>query len=290
VPKLYLALESRLVSGFGVAPRVALPPFLRLGSWIGGDRDGNPYVVAETLEYAIGAQARVAFEHYLDTIHTLGGELAPSTRLVQPTPQLLALAAAARDPNPHRADEPYRQALSGVYARVAGHRERARRLRAAAPAARRACAVRECGGASRRISRRSAVSLASHGATKLAEGPAHPADTRRRRVRIPSRGLDLRQNSDVHEQVVGELLAQAGVADDYRALDEDARVELLVRELSGRACCTRRISRIRERTASELAIMRVAADDPRRFGAAALPNYVISKCASVSTCSRSRSC
>ena len=74
-------------------PPAPLPPFLRLGSWIGGDRDGNPFVVAETLRYAITAQATVAFAHYLDEIHRLGGELSLSTRLVQPTP---ALADARR--------------------------------------------------------------------------------------------------------------------------------------------------------------------------------------------------
>ena len=119
LPKLHLWVEARLAAQFGVDAGFTLPPFLRLGSWIGGDRDGNPYVVAETLEYAFAAQARVAFAHYLDAIHALGGELSLSTRLVQPTPGLLALAADAHDTNPHRADEPYRQALIGIYARVA---------------------------------------------------------------------------------------------------------------------------------------------------------------------------
>jgi len=281
VPKLYLALESRLVSGFGVAPRVALPPFLRLGSWIGGDRDGNPYVVAETLEYAIGAQARVAFEHYLDTIHTLGGELAPSTRLVQPTPQLLALAAAARDPNPHRADEPYRQALSGVYARVAAT---ASALADYAPPRPPHDVLAPYANAAelRADLETVAASLASHGATKLAEGRLIPLIRAVGVFGFHLAVLDLRQNSDVHEQVVGELLAQAGVADDYRALDEDARVELLVRELSGPRLLYSPHLAYSERTASELSIMRVAAQIHRRFGAAALPNYVISKCASVS--------
>ena len=114
VPKLYAALERSLRQRLGATAEPHLPPFLRLGSWIGGDRDGNPNVVAETLQHAIRAQARVAFEHYLDEVHRLGAELSLSTQLVTPTAELLALAHAGHDINPHRRDEPYRQALIGV--------------------------------------------------------------------------------------------------------------------------------------------------------------------------------
>ncbi len=62
VPRLYEALEARLRSDFGLPGNWRLPPFLRMGSWIGGDRDGNPFVVADTLDYAIRAQAAVAFD------------------------------------------------------------------------------------------------------------------------------------------------------------------------------------------------------------------------------------
>src|SRR5450631_2934301 len=119
VPKLYAVLERSLRERLGATDELHLPAFLRLGSWIGGDRDGNPTVVAETLQYAIRAQACVAFEHYLDEVHRLGAELSLSTQLVKPTAQLLALAHEGHDANPHREDEPYRQALIGVYARIA---------------------------------------------------------------------------------------------------------------------------------------------------------------------------
>ena len=119
LPKFYLALATRLRAKFDIGRDFVLPSFLRLGSWIGGDRDGNPLVNAATLSYAIHAQAKLAFAHYLEEIHRLGGELSLSTRLVTPTAELLRLAATAHDENPHRGDEPYRQALIGIYARVA---------------------------------------------------------------------------------------------------------------------------------------------------------------------------
>ncbi len=122
LPRLYADLAASLGSHALDGRRLA--PFLRMGSWIGGDRDGNPFVTAQTLVHAVRAQAGVAFGHYLDEVHRLGGELSLSSRLVRPTPALLDLAAAAHDANPHRQDEPYRQALIGVYARLAATAQR----------------------------------------------------------------------------------------------------------------------------------------------------------------------
>ncbi len=76
-----------------------------MGSWIGGDRDGNPFVDRATRSRTRSrAQAALAFEHYLDEVHRLGAELSLSSRLVQPTPELLALAEARarREPAPRR--------------------------------------------------------------------------------------------------------------------------------------------------------------------------------------------
>lgn len=95
-----------------------LPSFLQIGSWVGGDRDGNPFVNATTLEYAVTRQAGVIFEHYLSEVHELHKELALSTRLITPTPALLALAEGAQATNPQLSDEPYRRVLKGVYARL----------------------------------------------------------------------------------------------------------------------------------------------------------------------------
>ena len=118
IPRLYASFENCVSARFDI-DRQHVPAFLRIGSWIGGDRDGNPHVDADTLGYAIRAQAGVAFTHYLDAVHRLGAELSLSTRLVTPSAELLALAAASSDTNVHRQDEPYRQALVGVYARLA---------------------------------------------------------------------------------------------------------------------------------------------------------------------------
>jgi phosphoenolpyruvate carboxylase len=281
LPKLYAALERNLRQRLGAAEALHLPPFLRMGSWIGGDRDGNPNVVAETLQYAIRAQSCVAFAHYLEEVHHLGAELSLSTRLVTPTAALLALAAAGQDVNPHRQDEPYRQALIGVYARVAAT---ARALAQFTPPRPPQTALAPYATPAELVADLSVIreSLGSHGALLIAAGRLDPLIRSVEVFGFHLAVLDLRQNADVHEGVVGELLARAGAADDYATLAEPDRVALLVRELSGPRILFSPHLEYSPRTASELAILRAAADIHARFGAEALPNYVISKCASVS--------
>ncbi|HSQ81695.1 MAG TPA: phosphoenolpyruvate carboxylase [Casimicrobiaceae bacterium] len=280
IPRLHASLERLLHTEFG-ADGVRVPAFFRMGSWIGGDRDGNPFVVAETLTYAIRAQAGVAFAHYLDEVHRLGGELSISTRLVTPSPDLLALAGSARDPNPHRQDEPYRQALIGIYARLAAT---ARGLADIAPARRSQveAAAYASPGEFRDDLETIAASLATHGAAELA---VRRLDPLRRAVDVFGfhlAAIDLRQNSDVHEKAVAELLVRADVVPDYAALPEAERVALLARELASPRLLHSPHLGYSERTSSELAILRVAADVHARYGRDALPNYVISKCQSVS--------
>ena len=278
IPRLYADLEDRYARDFGGTPPV--PAFLMMGSWIGGDRDGNPFVGADALRYANRAQATVALAHHLNEVHQLGAELSLSARLVTPTPGLTALAAAAHDPNPHRGDEPYRQALVGIYARLAatakaltGYEPRPPHA-AMPPYATPAELIADLDSI--------AASLASHGSQRLAEGRL-----RRLRHAVAVFGfhlatLDLRQNSDVHEAVVAELLARAGVHPDYAALAESERVALLAADLANpRLLDTPHLART-PLLDSELDVLRVAADIHHRFGSAALPNYVISKCQSVS--------
>ena len=99
-------------------PRI--PSFLRIGSWVGGDRDGNPNVTAETLRLAFLTQSRLVVGHYLEEIHALGAALSLSHRAREGDAR-----AGRRWPSdrattsPQRADEPYRRALSGIYARLA---------------------------------------------------------------------------------------------------------------------------------------------------------------------------
>jgi len=279
VPRLYADLARDL--GIEAPAPALLPPFLRMGSWIGGDRDGNPFVTAQTLAQAVRAQSAVAFGHYLDEVHRLGGELSLSSRLVRPTEALLALAQAANDANPHRQDEPYRQALIGVYARLAATATRKSGLtptRVPHVTLEPYATAAELGADLATI----AHSLTTHGAAALAEERLEPLRYAVATFGFHLASLDLRQNADVHETVIGELFARAGVAADYATLDETARVAMLAAELANPRPLRSPFADYSEQARSELAIVDAAAVVHADFGAQALPHYVISKCQSVS--------
>lgn len=95
-----------------------LPPFLRIGTWVGGDRDGNPNVDAAVMSAAFRTQSRAVLRFYLEEANALGEELSLSADLTTVTPELAALAQSSGDASIQRADEPYRRALSQIYARL----------------------------------------------------------------------------------------------------------------------------------------------------------------------------
>jgi phosphoenolpyruvate carboxylase len=274
LPRLYSSWERLL----GERP----PSFLRIGSWIGGDRDGNPNVTAETLRLALGRSSETVLLHYLDEVHGLGAELSISTELADVAPELIELADRAHDPSPARADEPYRRAISGIYARLAATFEEI------------------TGGAPPRPSRLSAVAYPDPASfiaelnvlvSALAKGGngllSSLAPLKRLIRAVETFGfhlatLDLRQNAEVHERVVAELLASAGVEADYRTLDEEKRVELLRRELSSGRLLSSPYAAYSDETKSELAIVAAAADAHARYGPDSIQYYVISKSEQVS--------
>ncbi|MDB6044633.1 MAG: phosphoenolpyruvate carboxylase [Gammaproteobacteria bacterium] len=256
--------------------------FLRLGSWIGGDRDGNPNVNADSLRLALGRASQAALESYLDQLHALGAELSISTELAHVTTEVERLAATSGDVNPARRDEPYRLALTGCYARLAATYEQF----TGQPPARRASVAGEPYRGPEEFRTELvdiAHSLAQNGAGLLATGGALGRLIRA----VDSCGfhlatLDLRQNSDVHARVIADLLNVAGVEPAYLDLDEDARVALLRRELASARLLASPFAGYAEETQSELAIVRAAAQAHQQYGAACITTYVISKCESVS--------
>jgi len=274
VPRLYEEMEETLGGR-------TLPVLLRMGSWIGGDRDGNPFVTAEVLREAITRQARTAFAYFLEEVNALGAELSMSLRLLAPTAALLRLAHAARDPSPHRQDEPYRQALSGRYSRLAATAHRRAGFipprephRAAEPYPDEAAFAADL--------QVIADSLSSHGASKLAAVRLRPLQRALDVFGFHLAAIDMRQNADVHEVAVADLLRAVGVQADYCALDEPARVELLLRELATARPLVSPHLDYAEKTQGELAVLRAAAEIHALYGPAALPHYIISKAASVS--------
>jgi phosphoenolpyruvate carboxylase len=281
LPRFYAALEDLLAATDPAWTGTELASFLRMGSWIGGDRDGNPFVTEEVLRQALRLQSNRALKFYLDELHLLGAELSLDGRLVGVSDELSALAERSPDPSQNRRNEPYRRAISGIYARLAATAWTLDRLESPHHAVGEAPPYADVG----RLIADLAVlhrSLAANGSTTLARGRLR---TLRRAVDVFGfhlAGIDLRQNSDVHERTVGELLEMTCPGTGYAGLSEDRRVALLLAELATSRPVTSPFVSYSAETASELAIVRAAAEAHRQYGKSAVPNYVISKSDSVS--------
>ena len=274
IPKLYANLERELGGQ-------KIHSFLRMGQWIGGDRDGNPNVSAETLTYALSRQAEVALRHYLTEVHFLGGELSLSAMLISISSDMQLLANSSPDTNEHRQDEPYRRALTGVYARLAATLKNL----TGGDAARHAVAPQNAYTKSEEFLadlRTIEASLkANHGQALLAQR-LQPLIRAVDVFGFHLATVDLRQSSDKHEEVVAELLATARIAPAYAGLDEMAKRELLMPLLND-ARPLRVVGAVYSAHAqAELAIFEAARAALVRFGKEAIRHYIISHTETVS--------
>jgi len=278
IPKVNAEVRTALQTRWPDADLFELP-ILRPGSWIGGDRDGNPNVTADVVRQATGRASYTALEHYFTEISFLEQELSMSARLVNVSDELGALANACNEPA--RADEPYRRALRVIHGRLTAT---AAEILDSQPEHELDLGLERYLTPAELLADLDVIdsSLRSNGSGVL-------ADDRLARLREAVRvfgfhlsGLDLRQNSDVHEEVVAELLAWAGVHADYQSLAEPERIELLAAELATRRPLTKDDAALSELARKELDIVAAAARAVRVFGPQAIPNYIISMCQSVS--------
>jgi phosphoenolpyruvate carboxylase len=273
-PKIYADLEREL----GQQP---VASFLRMGQWIGGDRDGNPNVSAQTLEYALRRQSEVALRHYLTEVHYLGSELSLSAMLVEVTPAMQALAERSPDTNQHRQDEPYRRALTGIYSRLAA----TLKALTGGDAARHAVAPQDpYRQADDFLADLSTIrtSLLAHHAQALVAQRLHPLVRAVEVFGFHLATVDLRQSSDQHELVVAQLLATARVEPDYCKLDETRRRELLVQLLSDARSLRVTGAVYSAHSERELAIFEMARRMRDQFGVQSIRHYIISHTEAVS--------
>jgi phosphoenolpyruvate carboxylase len=274
IPKIYAALEDAL----GNHP---VAPFLRMGQWIGGDRDGNPNVNAHTLSHALKRQAEVALRHYLTEVHYLGSELSLSAMLVNFPPAMQALAERSPDTNAHRMDEPYRRALTGIYARLAA----TLKLLTGGDAARHAVTPQNPypdAAAFLADLRTIATSLKSHHAEDLVTQRLMPLIRAVEVFGFHLATVDLRQSSDQHQAVVAELLATARIEKNYAALGEINKRAILLGLLHDARPLRIPGASYSAHTQAELAIFETAFTARQAFGAEAIRHYIISHTETVS--------
>ena len=274
IPKLYADLETEL-GGQTIAP------FFRMGQWMGGDRDGNPNVNADTLQYALQRQSEVALRHYLTEIHWLGSELSTSAMLVGVPPALQALADSSPDTNAHRQDEPYRRSLTFMYARLAATLTQLTGKEAARHALPPQHPYPDAESLLADLRTLDEALTAQH-AQALAVPRLRPLIRTVQVFGFHLATVDLRQSSDQHELVVAELLKVAGIEVHYAKLDEAARQALLLQALTDPRPLRIPHHTYSAHTVSELRIFETARQIRRDFGTHAIRHAIISHTESVS--------
>ena len=274
IPRIYRDLEDGL-------HEPDLAPFLRMGQWIGGDRDGNPNVTAQTLELALHRQTDMVLRHHLTQLHHLGAELSVSAMLTRVSPEMQALAERSPDRNAHRQDEPYRRALTGMYARLAA----TLKTLTGGEAARHAVAPQDpYASASELLAdlRTIEASLMAHHGAALTRARLRPLIRAVQVFGFHLASVDLRQSSDKHEEVVAELLATARVEPGYSALDEEAKRKVLLAQLNDARPLRIPGHAYSAHTLSELAIFDAARRGRERLGPQAIRHAIISHTETVS--------
>src|SRR4029077_20420452 len=268
VPRLHCALEDRLNREEG-GDSGELASFLKMGSWTGGDRDGNPFVTADVMRGTLRLQSSRVMNFYLEELHALGAELSLAAHLADVSEELRALAERSPYSSPHRSGEPYRLAVSGIYARLSATAAKLE-VETSRPPVGKAdpyASVKEFKADLDVLDR----SLIANNSGVIARG----------RLRLLRRAvdcfgfhlarLDMRQNSAVHERTVAELLDAATPGMSYLALGEEARIALLSNELRNSRPLASPFVKYSEETLGELAVFHAAAEAHARFGSDVIP-------------------
>ncbi len=278
IPELLQDLELALKQQYPeqVGSDYQLPGFLQMGSWIGGDRDGNPFVNGSTLAFAISQQSNTAFQYYLDELYALRRELSMSTRLVDVSDEVAELAKNTHDHSPHRQDESYRLALNGIYMRMAAtakHLGSDIYIDEQTDVEYKPYVLAEDFLAELNVIRDSLMQ-------KSGEALIYPRLGKLIKA-VECFGfhlatIDIRQSSDMHETVIKELFLKAGYDFNYAELDEEEKVKTLLEELKQPRLLFSPFQQYSELVHSEMEVLNTARDVRKIFGKRAVRQYIIS--------------
>lgn len=268
-PRIYRTIEDRLTARFGGTWR--LPSFLRWGTWVAGDRDGNPNVTSVTTRAALQRQRAVVLTRYLADVEALGKSLSMSVlRARGPIDELIASIEADRDrlpevaahARPRTVHEPWREKLWYIQARLRGTLEHAEQGYADVARYRQDLAVLD-------------RSLREAGFAAIADQELRDALRRVDVFGFHLASMDLRQHSGVHDRVVGELLARGGKP-GYLDRDEADRRALLGNVLTAPVSPVRDRDALTAEAREVLATLDVVGRARRELGPRACERYVTS--------------
>ncbi len=280
LPRMYGDIDDRMSELTG-DPDTRVNSFFRMGAWIGGDRDGNPFVDEHVMAETIKLQATAVLNFYLKQIDKLRDEFSLSTRIVEVSVALLKLAE--KSPNQMYANhaEPYRSAISGIYARLC---ETMRKIGDGGTVLESVKGAESYNSPDEFLDDLNTIrqSLLDNGSKSLTRG----------RLRYLRRAvncfgfhlaiLDMRQNSAIHEAVIGELFEAVAPGTSYTALSEDERIELLTKELNNSRSLLRNDWTYSDETEKEIRIFKRAAKIKATYGNDAIQNAIISNTTSSS--------
>lgn len=271
LPKLYRKMEHDFQTAY---PDVRVPDILKIGGWIGGDRDGNPFVSAETLRFAFRRHADAVFRFYRGELDKLYRELPLSIRRVKVNGDVMALSDKSPDEEIARTEEPYRRAIAYIMARAMG-KARALGLGMGCkfgflePYA----SAQEFLDDLKKLQR----SLIDNGSRLLAEGRLADLIRSVSVFGFHMMPLDLRQHAGKHADVVAELFQHAGL-EDYNSLNEEQKQAALLRELGHQRPLYSPFITYSDHTRHELAIFNEARKIKDEFGEDAVTQSIISNC------------
>lgn len=252
------------------------PHPITMGMWIGGDRDGNPFVTAETLKLSALTQAEVIMNYYEQQLYTLYRTFSLSTTIVQVSPAVQALADLSEDSSVYREHEPYRRAFHYIQMKLVNTRDYLihdikHRVRYANVGEFKEdlLAIKES------LEQNKAATLIKGDFTELLEAVEA--------FGFYLASIDMRQDSSIHEASVAELLAAAQIVEDYSSLSEAAKCHVLLRQLTEdpRILSATHVPKS-EQLKSELAIFQAARELKDKLGEEVIKQHIISHSESVS--------
>lgn len=279
IPRLYGDIEDRLDRmSVGTKRKSSLSNFFKMGSWIGGDRDGNPYVTHDIMTHAVGRHSEIICDFYLCELDHLIRELSQSDWRVRVSDDLIALADRSTDLSDHRKDEHYRRALSVIRGRLENLSVRKSNERTSTMVAdsyenpeefvKDLQIVRD--------------SLQENNSELVARGRIRSLIRSVNIFGFHLASLDMRQHSGIHAQVIDDLFEKGAGTCGYKDLNEEQKRAWLLAELSVSRPLRSQYIDYAELTYKELKIMDAAHKLQVEFGASSIPNYVISQASDVS--------
>ncbi|MCL1592745.1 MAG: phosphoenolpyruvate carboxylase, partial [Actinomycetia bacterium] len=250
---------------------------LRFGTWVGGDRDGNPFITAAVTDDVLAAQHDHAMRDLIDSIEALASELSPSSRIRGINDELKSDLFLQRGLFPQvferfrslNAEEPYRLKLAYIHERLINTRRRMATGSRPSPDV-------EYGSVEELLVDLEMIynSLVDHDGRLIADGAVARVMRTTATFGFSLATMDIRQHAEKHHAALGELFDR--IDESYRQLTPSGRAEALTAELSGRRPLTTTAADLTDETSATLDVFRTVRSVQDRYGPDVIESYVIS--------------